>query len=150
MCCEKLPYYPKCFVCGQENDIGLKMKFEYNNKEDIVRSRIVFKEKFVGYENIIHGGIVTTIMDEAMAWMAIKKTDMMCLTSKLNVRFIKAVKSFIEYTVEAKVESAGKDKILLSARVIDEESEIYAESNGEFLIMKGRRSSMMKEKMKNH
>ena len=123
------------------------MKFEYNNKEDIVRSRIVFKEKFVGYENIIHGGIVTTIMDEAMAWMAIKKTDMMCLTSKLNVRFIKAVKSFIEYTVEAKVESAGKDKILLSARVIDEESEIYAESNGEFLIMKGRRSSMMKEKM---
>lgn len=150
MCCEKLPYYPKCFVCGQENSIGLKMVFEYDKKKDTVRSKVTFTENHVGYEDIVHGGIVTTVMDEAMAWMGIKKTGLMCLTNKLNVEFKKAVRSCIQYSVEARTEKISEDKIYMSARISDEEGFECAKADGEFLIMKGRRSSMMKEKMKNH
>lgn len=150
MCCEKLPYYPKCFVCGQENSIGLKMVFEYDKKNDIVRSKVTFTENHVGYEDIIHGGIVTTVMDEAMAWMGIKKTGLMCLTNKLNVEFKKVVKSMNEYSVEAKTEKISEDKIYMNARILDGDGNECANAEGEFLIMKGRRSSMMHEKMKKH
>ncbi|MGE3062493.1 MAG: PaaI family thioesterase [bacterium] len=150
MCCEKLPYFPKCFVCGQDNPIGMKMIFEYDAKSDSVRSSVTFSDDHVGYENIVHGGLVTMVMDEAMAWMSIKKTGLMCLTSTLDVKFSRAVKSGIEYKVEAKTTGINDERILMTASVCDSDGQICAESRGNFVIMKGRRSSMMKEKMKTH
>ncbi|MDD3802983.1 MAG: PaaI family thioesterase [bacterium] len=150
MCCEKLPYFPKCFVCGQENPIGLKMVFEYDKKSDSVKSRVTFREDHVGYEDIIHGGLAVTVMDEAMAWMSIKKTGLMCLTESMKVNFKKAVRSNVEYRVAATVEKSDADRVWMRASIIDPDNNICASAESVFVIMKGRRSQMMNEKMKKH
>jgi len=150
MCSEKLPYFPKCFVCGQDNPIGLKMVFEYDEKNDSIKSRVTFTDDHVGYEDIIHGGLAVTVMDETMAWMAIKKTGLMCLTEGLKVTFSKALRSNSEYSVEASVDSLDSDKIRVHSSIRDSEKNLCASAEGQFSIMKGRRSSMMKDRMKKH
>ena len=56
-----------CFGCGLKNDIGLKLNFTKKNNS-IVGSFIARKD-YEGFPNILHGGIQSTILDEAMNWV---------------------------------------------------------------------------------
>ncbi len=54
-----------CFACGTLNPIGLHMEVFY--LEDKAVSRFTLKREFQGWRNIVHGGVVATILDEIMA-----------------------------------------------------------------------------------
>lgn len=55
--------YPRCFACGNDNQRGLKLKFE--TKDNMVVSRFSLDEDFNGWPGVAHGGIVATLLDEA-------------------------------------------------------------------------------------
>jgi len=57
-----------CFGCGQNNPCGLKLKFDWDGK--VVKSEFTPTELHQGWKGIIHGGILTTLLDEAMAYAA--------------------------------------------------------------------------------
>ncbi len=57
-----------CFACGADNPIGLKMEF-YSDGQTVF-SWLTVSRRLCGWRNIIHGCIITTIMDEAMSWTA--------------------------------------------------------------------------------
>jgi len=59
----------RCFACGPDSEHGLKMTFEYG--EGTARSRVVPRREFGGWSDIMHGGIVATLLDEAMAHAAL-------------------------------------------------------------------------------
>jgi uncharacterized protein (TIGR00369 family) len=54
-----------CFACGVLNPIGLHMEVSF--LEDKATSRLALKREFQGWNDIVHGGIVATILDEIMA-----------------------------------------------------------------------------------
>jgi uncharacterized protein (TIGR00369 family) len=54
-----------CFACGPLNPIGLRMEVSYRENKAICR--LVLKREFQGWKNIVHGGVVATILDEIMA-----------------------------------------------------------------------------------
>ena len=54
-----------CFACGSLNPIGLHMEVSYRDHRAF--SRFALKKEFQGWENIVHGGVVATILDEIMA-----------------------------------------------------------------------------------
>ena len=54
-----------CFACGPLNPIGLHMEVAYLDGKAI--SRLALKREFQGWSNIVHGGVVATILDEIMA-----------------------------------------------------------------------------------
>ena len=53
-----------CFGCGQNNPIGLKLKFKWDGKT--AKAEFTPNKFHQGWSDIIHGGITTTILDEAM------------------------------------------------------------------------------------
>ena len=55
-----------CFGCGEENPHGLQMIFSTNGVR--LRSELVIEERFRGWSNLIHGGVLSTILDETMGW----------------------------------------------------------------------------------
>ena len=59
----------ECFACGVMNDYGLKMTFE--SYGEMLRSFLTVKPQFRGWSNLVHGGILSTILDETMSWSAI-------------------------------------------------------------------------------
>ncbi|HLE77975.1 MAG TPA: PaaI family thioesterase, partial [bacterium] len=54
-----------CFVCGRDNPIGLKLIFEPSG--DGVRAEFTPSDLHVGYDGLVHGGIISALVDDALA-----------------------------------------------------------------------------------
>ena len=78
-----------CFVCGRENSIGLHMHF-YTDSDGCVVADYVPRDEHQGYPGVMHGGLLTTMLDELIGRTAIAG-DLWCMTAKLELRFRKPV-----------------------------------------------------------
>lgn len=75
--------FDMCFACGQKNPIGLKLKFEWDGK--VARAEFTPSEYYQGWSGIVHGGIITCILDEAMTY-ATYFEGLNCVTAKMQTR----------------------------------------------------------------
>ena len=73
-----------CFACGPENPIGLRLQFRQEG--DAYVTTFIADQAFQGYHNVIHGGIVATLLDEVMARYVWAKYGPSA-TAKLEVRY---------------------------------------------------------------
>jgi len=74
-----------CFVCGPENPIGLRLEFSID-ENDICRSEFTPGRNHCGYDNVTHGGIVFSALDDVMAnWLFLKGYT--AFTAKCEVRY---------------------------------------------------------------
>jgi acyl-coenzyme A thioesterase PaaI-like protein len=94
---EKQPNSRMCFVCGIENPIGLKLFF-YTDDEGRCVARFRPREEHQGYPGQLHGGMISTILDEAMG-RALAHQNVWAMTGKLEIRFRKPVPLDQELTV---------------------------------------------------
>jgi len=74
--------YRMCFGCGPDNPIGLKLKFRWDGKT--ARAKITPGEFYQGWADVLHGGIIMCILDEAMAYAALFE-GMHCVTARMQV-----------------------------------------------------------------
>ena len=84
-----LPYTRGCFVCGAHNPHGLHLRFRRVGDE--VHADFTAQPQHAGFRGIVHGGILSTVLDEAMFWAAASTKKSFCLAAELNVRFITKV-----------------------------------------------------------
>lgn len=75
--------YTMCFACGQENPIGLKLRFRRDG--ETVKTEFTPGECHQGWPGIVHGGIIETLLDEAMGYAPFFQ-GMYCVTAKMEVR----------------------------------------------------------------
>jgi acyl-coenzyme A thioesterase PaaI-like protein len=95
-----------CFACGKDNPDGLHMEFE--SVGDAVRSRVSFPRKFQGYSDVVHGGLVSTVLDETMVTL-LNRMGYLALTAELSVRFREPVRVGEDVDVMASlIEKRGK------------------------------------------
>ena len=95
-----------CFACGKGNPDGLHLEFE--SVGDDVRTSITFPAKFQGYQEIVHGGLVSTVLDETMVTL-LNRMGYLALTAELSVRFREPVRVGERIDVTASlVEKRGK------------------------------------------
>ncbi len=57
----------RCFVCGRENQIGLKAEFALDPERRRAETRVSIGAEFQGWQGITHGGIVSALLDEICA-----------------------------------------------------------------------------------
>ncbi len=77
-----------CFGCGDDNPIGLHLRFAADG--DSVRASFIPSSDHQGFGNIVHSGIISTILDEAMAWTA-AHAGYWAMTGDMCVRFRRAL-----------------------------------------------------------
>jgi acyl-coenzyme A thioesterase PaaI-like protein len=58
------PTSRSCFVCGRDNPVGLKVKWDQDPGAGELRGTVIIPEHFNGYPGVTHGGIVAAILDE--------------------------------------------------------------------------------------
>lgn len=88
--------FPYCFACGESNPIGLHLSFSKNGS--FVEAVFTPTEFHQGYPDIVHGGIVTTLLDEAMAY-ALEFDGYRGVTARLKVTFLKPLRPRNEYRI---------------------------------------------------
>lgn len=73
-----------CFGCGAANPHGLLLSFTVD--DDGVTAAFTPQIVHQGYEHVVHGGIISTLLDEAMAW-AVAANGVWAVTGEMQVRF---------------------------------------------------------------
>jgi acyl-coenzyme A thioesterase PaaI-like protein len=128
-----------CFVCGPENPIGLKLDFTFDGKT--IRTEYVPPKEHQGYMNIVHGGIVSTLLDEVMVKVAIE-LGKPAITAQMDIRLKKAVKIGTKIifsaeitketrkTLEAYAKATVNDEIVADARGTLVKIELKKDSRG--------------------
>ena len=99
----QLPYTKGCFVCGAQNPHGLALRFRIVGNE--VHGDFTPQPQHAGFRGIIHGGIVSTVLDEVMIWAAAVTMKRFCVAADLNVRFLKRVSVGQPYLLVGKLEA---------------------------------------------
>ena len=134
-------------ACGTDNPIGLNMQFY--RMDDMVCSDITLKRNHEGWENMAHGGIISTLLDEVMSWtgMVFKRTFL--VTRKMDIKYIKPVPLGAPLTVRGKIlNERGTSKIDIRGEIVDAQSRLLVRSRAEFVMLADKQLSSVSEGMK--
>ena len=88
-----------------------------------------------GFDGIVHGGIVSTVLDEAMA-KAVVSAQLEALTAELRVRFRRHVASLSKVQIRGWIESRNKRVIKTEAALIGADGTELAHAWASFLMLK--------------
>ena len=119
-----------CFVCGEENPLGLRLKFSFDNGK--ASAEFVPQKVYQGYKDIVHGGIIATVLDEAMVKAALMQ-GMPAMSAEITVRFRNILFAGERTFVEALIEKKNRKIIEASAVLKKADKTIIAESQAKLL-----------------
>ncbi len=119
-----------CFVCGRENPSGLHLEFQLS--EGRVRTEFISEKIYQGYKDIVHGGIISTIMDEAMVKAALMQ-GMPAVTAEIEIRFKNPLIAGEKAFVEAEIISSNRRIIETSATVEKSDRTRVAEGHAKLI-----------------
>jgi uncharacterized protein (TIGR00369 family) len=123
-----------CFVCGTDNPRGLKLAFTYDDKNDEVISNAVFPRHFQGWKEVLHGGIISTVLDEIMIKAAHQK-GFKCVTAEITVKFKKPAFTNTPYLIKGKVNETREKMIFTQGIVISADDTIIASASGKLFVL---------------
>ena len=124
-----------CFGCGSSNPIGLKMEF-FTDKQNVF-SFVSVPSAMAGWDETVHGGILTTIIDEVMGWTVIHLLKKIGVTRSITVDFLKPVIAGENLTVVGSLlEERSERAIKISGDIYNSKDQLRARGIGTFSIMK--------------
>lgn len=95
-----------CFACGRRNADGLRLEFVFQDGE--ASTTVSFPKKYQGYRDVVHGGLISTVLDETMVTL-LNKMGHLAVTAELSVRFLSPVAVDQPIRVKARLlEQRGK------------------------------------------
>ena len=137
-----------CFACGTANPIGLNLKFY--RLGDAVCSDITLGKYHEGWEDIAHGGIISTLLDEVMSWAIMYSKKILLVTRKMDIKYVRNVTIGTPLTVTGKlVDDASPPKIRAKAEIRDDEGRLLVRSRGEFVVLPEEKFSSLPASFKN-
>ncbi len=124
----------KCFGCGGDNPVGMKLTFEQDNANRKIVGRFVLGERYQGGAGFAHGGIIATLLDEAMGKVC-RFRDARAVTAELTVEYLKPVRVEQEIVVEGcETEQKGRN-LFMSGEIRNEAGEILARGRARFVLI---------------
>jgi uncharacterized protein (TIGR00369 family) len=140
-----LPTYPKCFVCGQDNPRGLRIQFAA--EADHVFAEFVPGPFLAGYENVVHGGIASTLLDEAVIWAVYAFYGQFGVTAELTVRFRKPMIVNKSYRIIGDMPDDRKKMWIVEARIVDDKENLYTTGTGKVIPIDPESVEKFKERL---
>jgi len=128
-----LPWTRSCFVCGEQNPHGLRLKSRIENGRVVLD--YTTRDADLGYRHIVHGGILMTLLDEVMTWAAIVAAERMCVAAELTVRLKKPVKVGQALRAEGWITNGKARLIMADGHIIDAARQVLATATGKYVAM---------------
>ncbi len=137
---QESPHY--CFGCSKRNPIGLHLSFEMTDGE--VRAAFTPQAEHQGWPGFVHGGLVATMLDEAMGWVTMSH-GIWAVTGKINVRYREPIPLFRPVTIIGLIEKNRGKWSLVRAEVRSQKEEVHAEADAIFMRVSGERQRELED-----
>lgn len=122
-----------CFVCGSNNPIGLKAVFSINRQQATSSATVVLAGEFQGWQDVIHGGVLAALLDEACIYACRAQADQ-CVTAELQIRYRKPVPVGAVVEVTGRLEDSSR-KIWKASAQLKIDDSLYAEAQAKVFIL---------------
>ena len=130
-----LPHTRSCFVCGEANPIGLKLRLQTDGRS--VHTQFTLRPEHAGFKGIIHGGLLATLLDEVMVWACAVQTRRFAYCAELNVRFLLPARPDEELSAQAEMIDNRRDKIFeAKGEIKDASGRVLAAATGKYMPVK--------------
>jgi uncharacterized protein (TIGR00369 family) len=132
---KELPHTHSCFVCGESNPIGLNLRFETDGL--VVRARFTPRPEHIGFKQVVHGGLIATVLDEIMVWACLAQTKRFAYCAELTVRFQNPLRPGEETLATAELVTNRRDRIFeVKSELKDGVGKIFATATGKYIPVK--------------
>ena len=121
----KFETYGNCFVCGEKNSGGLRLCFEIDKEKQALKTTFVADPIFQGYDGIVHGGIISTLLDEAMAKLSYE-LGYDTVTASLEIRFKEPAPILQPLLVYGEILEVKKRRVKARAHITQEDGTVLA------------------------
>jgi uncharacterized protein (TIGR00369 family) len=123
-----------CFACGKDNPQGMRLKFYIDEQTRQAVCKFKLTRRYQGPPGHAHGGIIATILDEAMGKVN-KLSKVVALTRAMNVEYLKPVPLGKPLTVTAHHQHADGREHTNLAEITDDKGQVLARSTGKFIAV---------------
>ena len=123
-----------CFACGPDNRDGMRLKFTIDQTGKRCFSRFRLGKRYTGPPGHCHGGIIATILDDAMGKLN-KLRNVVAVTSKMTVEYLKPVPLHKLLNVESHTVSHRGRRLTHTAQITDQQGTVLARSRGLFIVI---------------
>lgn len=128
----------ECFVCGPENPAGMHLKFTYDKQRHRFVSRLRLDRRYTGPPGHCHGGIIATILDEAMGKVN-KLRQVIALTSQMTVDYLRPVPLNKLLRVESREVSVRGRRHVNMGEILNQKGEVLARGRALFIAIDAER-----------
>ena len=128
----ELPHTHSCFVCGESNPIGLKLRFHTDGQK--VETRFTPAPEHNGFKQVVHGGLIATLLDETMVWACAVQTRRFAFCAEFNIRFHNPTQPNRQTIATGELVANRRDKIFeTKAELRDAAGLLLASATGKYL-----------------
>ena len=133
---EKQPSSRTCFLCGRQNDIGLKMSWYNDTGAQQIRAVVTVPEHFNGYPGFVHGGIIAALLDETAGRSLLLdgNDDQLMVTLKLEIKYRQPTPTGVPLTLIGQVVKRSGSRAQVAAKLFLPDGTLAAE--GQALVVR--------------
>jgi len=125
-------YGNHCFGCGPENEYGLQLKFKLNEETQRFLCKFKLPSRFEGPPSHAHGGIIATILDEAMGKVS-KLRNIIAVTGEMKINYLKPVPLYKTLVTEGwEIRKVGREHYR-AAEIRNPKGEVLATGTAKFI-----------------
>ncbi len=133
---EKIINYRGCFICGEDNPVGLKLDFFFDRARKMALVEFTPGREHEGYRDLLHGGIISSLLDEVMA-KALLAEEIPVVTSRLTVEFKKPALIGDRLRLEGWVTGRKGRAYFTTGKMLGSDGQVVAEASGVYIRAEG-------------
>jgi uncharacterized protein (TIGR00369 family) len=123
----------RCFVCGRNNPHGLHLSIR-QPEPGRAETELVIPEHLSGWARLAHGGLLSTLLDELMAYACISRAGN-AVTMEITVRFLKPVEVGQQVRVTGWVREVRGRLVETEGEILDAQGQAAARAKARFLMV---------------
>jgi uncharacterized protein (TIGR00369 family) len=130
-----LPTYRGCIVCGDKESNPHTLSLRFRATGDGVETSYTPDSLQEGYMNIVHGGIISALLDETIGWACACSARRYFVTAELNIRFVKPLQVNTRVTVHGHCTGQTSKFSEGQGEILGEDGTLYARAKAKYFLL---------------
>jgi len=132
---EILPQTKACFGCGHGNPAGVALQMRTDGQA--VYADWIPRIEHAGFSHAVHGGVITTVIDEMMAWACGILGGKFAYSVDMNIRFHQVIQPGLTVQCVGKLDQNRRGKLFLTSATLRVNDILAASGSAKFFPLKG-------------